>query len=356
MSKPAFLITIDTEGDYLWGAPRPMTTRNVHYLPRFQALCERYGLRPTWLTDYEMACDPCYQTFARTVLERDAGEVGMHLHAWNSPPLHHTLTDEDARHHTYLMEYPEGVMREKIGHLTHLLESLLGCKMLSHRAGRWGFDATYARLLVEQGYRVDCSVTPHLSWQQALGDPQGQGGSDYRNFPEQPYYMDLTAIHRAGDSPLLQVPVSIRKTPFFALRQQLQRLEEAMPAPIKKGRILRWPFRIAYRLLPEIHWLRPNGRNRNGMRAVLHAIQQAGEPCAEFMLHSSELMPGGSPTFATEAAIDRLYADLELLFASVADHFQGQTLAEFSATFRKRAEEPGSGHACGERMPRHADV
>jgi hypothetical protein len=41
--RPAFLITIDTEGDNLWSRPRTITTRNAHSLPRFQALCEKYG-------------------------------------------------------------------------------------------------------------------------------------------------------------------------------------------------------------------------------------------------------------------------------------------------------------------------
>ncbi len=53
--KPAFLITLDTEGDNLWGRQREITTRNTGYLPRFQGLCERFGFRPTWLTNHEMA-------------------------------------------------------------------------------------------------------------------------------------------------------------------------------------------------------------------------------------------------------------------------------------------------------------
>lgn len=39
--KPAFLITIDTEGDNIWARRLPITTRNAEYLPRFQKLCER---------------------------------------------------------------------------------------------------------------------------------------------------------------------------------------------------------------------------------------------------------------------------------------------------------------------------
>ena len=42
-----FLVTIDVEGDGLWEKPRQVETRNAAFLPRFQMLCERYGLRPT---------------------------------------------------------------------------------------------------------------------------------------------------------------------------------------------------------------------------------------------------------------------------------------------------------------------
>src|SRR5438034_5344383 len=55
MTAPAFLVTIDTEGDNLWSKPRTLTIRNAQYLPPFQALCEKYGLRPTYLTNWEIA-------------------------------------------------------------------------------------------------------------------------------------------------------------------------------------------------------------------------------------------------------------------------------------------------------------
>ncbi len=47
---------------------------------------------------------------------------------------------------------------------------------------------------------------------------------------------------------------------------------------------------------------------------------------AEFMLHSSEMMPGGSPSFKTEGQIDELYATLEDLFSyAIEIGFEGYT-------------------------------
>src|SRR3954454_16584292 len=153
--RPAFLITIDTEGDNLWALPSIATTANARFIPRFQLLCERYSLRPTYLTNYEMASDSAYQEFARDVLRRATAEIGMHLHAWDSPPLI-PLTRDDFSTHPYLIEFPEAVMREKIHVITNKLEQTFGVKMLSHRAGRWSFDSRYARMLKIEGYEIDC--------------------------------------------------------------------------------------------------------------------------------------------------------------------------------------------------------
>ena len=46
------------------------------------------------------------------------------------------------------------------------------------------------------------------------GAPQGRGGSDYGGFPDRPYRVDLDHIGRAdrgGDSPLLEVPVTLQR-------------------------------------------------------------------------------------------------------------------------------------------------
>ena len=188
--KQVFQITIDTEGDNLWSAPREIKTENARFLPRFQSLCERYGFKPTYLVNWEMANSPVFRDFGRDVIARSTGEIGMHLHAWNSPPIV-PLTADDFKFAPYLIEFPVNVMREKIKVMTFCLEDVFGLKMLTHRAGRWAFDEIYARLLAEFGYESDCSVTPHVSWRCDMGNPGGNGGSDYSDFPEQPFVIDL---------------------------------------------------------------------------------------------------------------------------------------------------------------------
>ena len=207
-AAPRFLITIDTEGDNLWSMPAAVTTANARFLPRFQTLCESHRLKPTYLTDYQMARCGDFRAFGRAVLDRQTAEIGMHLHAWDTPPLI-PLTPNDCVCQPYLIEYPLEAMRDKIRLMTDLLEDVFATKMVSHRAGRWGFNEAYARILVEHGYQVDCSVTPHWSWQMQKGNPLGNGGPDYRGFPDRAYFVDLDDISRPGDSALLELPLTI---------------------------------------------------------------------------------------------------------------------------------------------------
>ena len=321
LRKPSFLITIDTEGDNSWSKPRTATTKNASYLPRFQELCEKYGFKPTYLTNYEMANSITFQKLGKDIIKRGVAEIGMHLHAWDMPPSYE-LTDNDSRFHPYLIEYPEKVMRQKISIMTDLLESIFGVKMLSHRAGRWSFDEKYANQLIEFGYKVDCSVTPHVSWKSYLGAPEKDGGTDYTNFPETAYFIDPSDISRPGQSTLLEIPVSIMD------RSGL--VNTAVSSSFLSNISL--VNRISNRLFPKV-WLRPNGRNLNQMLGYLRYALSIKRDYVEFMLHSSEFMPGGSPLFKSESAIEQLYHCLESLFAEASVHFSGRTLSQYLEHF-----------------------
>jgi len=319
---PAFIITIDTEGDDIWSRPRTVATKNAAYLPRFQALCEQHRLRPTYLVNWEMVQCSVFREFGKDVIARRAGEIGMHLHAWNNPPLTPLSADDD-RYHPFLIEYPVEQMREKIAVLTAALEEAFQVQMVSHRAGRFMLDETYAQLLAEAGYRVDCSVTPHVSWTAKPGAPGGRGGVDYSRYPEAAYFVDLQCIQRAGDSPLLEAPVTI-------VPQRYPALVERVRARVRRVSLLR---RIMHRLFPAVVWLRPNGRNRQRLLKLLADARRDGRDHIEFILHSSELMPGGSPRFSSPSSIDALYGDLEALFGAAGRDCTGLTLSEYHERF-----------------------
>lgn len=321
---PAFLITIDTEGDNAWGRPRQITTENSRFLPRFQTLAERYGLKPTWLTNYEMALCPVFQELGRDTLARGTAEIGMHLHAWTTPPFE-PLTPDDLRHQPYLTEYPESVLRAKVKVMTETLEEVFRVKMTSHRAGRWRMDPLYAQVLAEAGYLCDCSVTPGVSWKDHPGDPNGVGGADYTGFPKQPYWLNLNQLSLPGTSSLLELPMTIvDPNPAWAI---------AIREGFAKGSFL---HRAWNRLFPGNLWLRPNGWNRREMIGIVQRAAQSAQPMVEFMIHSSEFMPGGSPNFPTASAVDRLFDDMEALFETATRLCRPATLTEFALAWPGR--------------------
>jgi peptidoglycan/xylan/chitin deacetylase (PgdA/CDA1 family) len=328
-ARPSFLVTIDTEGDDLWARPRTVTTGNARFLPRFQQLCEAYGLRPTYLTTWEMARCPDFREFAGDALGRRCAEIGMHLHAWSTPP-YVALTADDTRHMPYLAEYPPGPMAAKISTLSDRLEDTFGTPVTSHRAGRWGFGPTYARLLAERGYRVDCSVTPHLSWRSSRGDPGQGGGPDYAGYPSAAYRLDLDDIRVPGSSPLVEVPVTTFARRRRPLIERARRSADRHPLAML----------AIDRVFPRADWLRPDGRNGAQLPRLLATARREGRDYVEFVLHSSELMPGGSPRFRSARSIEALYEDMERLFAAAADGFVGRTLTEYRDRWAARDGGP----------------
>ena len=167
--KKYFIITIDTEGDNLWKWKKedPITTENAKFLQRFQNLCDRYGFKPVWLSNYEMLNDSFYVNFISKVVNNNCGEIGMHLHAWYSKPDFELSDHYDGA--PYLIEYPVEIMEAKIEYMTHLIESRVGIKPVSHRAGRWAINETYIRILIKNGYKADCAITPGIDWSKCPG-------------------------------------------------------------------------------------------------------------------------------------------------------------------------------------------
>ncbi|MBV9782128.1 MAG: hypothetical protein JOY62_19375 [Acidobacteriaceae bacterium] len=257
-----------------------------------------------------------FRAFGRDILARKTGEIGTHLHAWNAPPVKPLLPD-DYKYLPFLIEYSADVMRAKVEYQTGLLSDVFGVQPVSHRAGRWALDTRYIELLIENGYRVDCSVTPGVSWRAQGTAPLGRNGSDYRSFPVQPYWVDPSNISRPGSSPLLEVPMTIYcRAAYDSLRPQVLRS-------------------FLRRIRPDQLWLRPNGRNVSDLKDIVRRVRRERRSYAEFMLHSSEFMPGGSPIFRTSEDVEKLYSDLCSLFSAVSD-FRGATLQEYLAWYDSR--------------------
>jgi hypothetical protein len=313
-----FIITIDTEGDNLWEyrPGDPVLTQNARYIPRFQELCNKYDFKPVYLTNYEMARDDFFVDFILSELNNNNCELGFHLHAWNTPPDYELTADAAGYGQPYLIEYPVSIMRKKIDTLYNLLQKKFNTDIISHRSGRWAMNQDYFDLLLDYGLKIDCSVTPHVSWENSRGFSIGSKGSDYTNCLEDPYIIkDNSPDEDNSKKFILEIPVTIRKLHVFPqknisqIRPFLSGLKNFF-----KGKIV---------------WLRPNGNNLSDMLALIKYIKNSNTDYLMFMLHSSELMPGGSPTFKTGKSIEFLYHDLEIIFKDIAENFKGITLKDY---------------------------
>jgi hypothetical protein len=305
-----FIITIDVEGDNLWNyrLNDNITTENSKYLPRFQELCNRYNYKPVYLVNYEMAEDSFFVDFLLSTLDKGNGEIGLHLHAWNNPPNYALPVNEKRCGQPYLIEYPVSIMRQKIEILYDLLRKKFNADVLSHRSGRWAMNQDYFDLLAEYGLKIDCSVPPHISWENAYGLSYGSKGSDYTMRPENPYIVKTSSVD------ILEIPVTIRRPRILPHTGRIR----ALLSGIKKF------------ITGKTVWLRPNGNNVLDMLALIDIIQKTSDTnYLMFMLHSSELMPGGSPSFKTAESIECLYKDLETIFNRIAENFKGITIKDY---------------------------
>ncbi len=318
-----FIITIDTEGDNQWDHGRELTVENIKYIPRFQELCNRYNIRPTYLVTSEVCEDKFAQEIFRDYISSGKAEAGAHLHSWTTPPFidqqGYRLNDV---HHPFATELPERLINEKLRHLTDQIESAFGCRPVSFRSGRFGFDENLARILSENSYIVDSSVTPFTSWSVNKGMPGIKGGPDFSDKLPFPY------IYSFPGNSLLEIPVTILPTVFplnsnnLITRFYFKNADEMLLfRQIKKYFFPNQPL-----------WLRPFEWTTD--RHFLELIDEAARiklPFLVMMFHSSELMPGCSIYRKDKDSVEKLFELLESFFNLLKDkNIPSLTLEEAS--------------------------
>lgn len=312
--KKKFIITIDTEGDNLWEYTlnEKIGTKNVAYLPRFQKLCNQYGYKPVYLSNYEMINSDKFLYFITTEAEQGNCEIGMHLHAWNTPPEYVLPTRQNRAGLPYLIEYPKEVMEEKISTMTELIYQRTGVRPVSHRAGRWAMNQSYFDILINQGYTVDCSMTPYINWASSKGYTQGSEGSDYSKVIREPNYI----YQSNSNARILEVPVTTYK--------------KIIPRVYKGEGCKSWLKTVFSYVDRKVIWLRPTLHNFDEMKAVIELNDRSDSDYLMFMIHSSELMPGGSPFFRNAEEIEQLYSMLERVFERISKSYIGTTLKQYA--------------------------
>lgn len=315
-----FIITIDTEFDngWQWQYGDEITTANSQYIPRFQELCEKYEFVPTYLITYEFAQDKQFVEYMKPKQIEGKCEIGIHPHAWNIPPFYKLEVRKDSSPgYVFLKEYPDEIIYQKIKTLTDEYVKQFGCAPVSHRAARWAMDQTYFEQLARNNILYDCSVTPLKDWSSAKGFSENSCGPNYLDHPQKAY--------RVGSTGIIELPMTVCMDHRFVLNEggntSKKRNIKNFIRSLKGKKAL---------------WLRPETDNLSDLLYIVHQAKKRNADYLMFMLHSSEMMPGGSPTFDTSEKIEKLYENLEILFAEIRKDFEGISVADYGKLVAKK--------------------
>ncbi len=301
-----FILTIDTEGDNQWDHGRDLTVENIRYVPRFQELCRKYGISPVYLVTSEICSDPFSRELFTSFIKKGEAEIGAHLHSWTTPPF----ADDDGfrendADHAFASELPYDLLKQKLSVLTRNIEDSFGKRPTSFRSGRYGFNENVAKALVENGYLVDSSVTPFVSWKEQTGIPGGHGGPDFIGYRPTPFRYSLP------NGSLAEIPITIMPTRFPLTLNH--KLAVSYFRNVNNSFILRVLRKLRFSNQPV--WLRPvPGTEIHLLRELVHVAERNQLPFITMMFHSSELMPGCSKYRPDEASVEELFALLEGFF------------------------------------------
>jgi hypothetical protein len=317
-----FIITVDTEADNEWAKPKISTLKNLEYIPRFQELCERYSFKPTYLSIFDVVESSYFKDMMKTFLKSGKAEVGAHLHPWSCPPLE-DVTPNDLYYHPYPHELPTALFKKKMERLTTALEQAFNVKPRSYRGGRWGFAPDHIEVLLALGYIVDSSVTPYISWEHHLGDPRGKGGPDYTKAQILPYILKSSDTRNGSSSKLLEVPLTV----LFKNHWIRSIYDATGNINIVRKALNKYGFG------PRLFWP-SHDHNAKQLISVYKSARSLSLPYIQMMIHSSELMPGGSPYNPDNNSIEKLYQRVEELFQYLrSDQVNGVTLGDFALSF-----------------------
>ena len=311
--QPFFMVGVDTEADDQWSLQgrKRLSVENARALPRLQAICDAYGVRPSYLVTHEMATRDPSRSILRDLAASGRCEIGGHLHPWSSPPYR-----EEDLVGRYPSQLDDSLLETQLKELTAAIESSLGVRPVSYRAGRHGFDTRSLRILEKLGYRVDTSVDP-------LFNETRKGGPSFAGAPVSPYWPSHADVRTPGASSVLEIPVSSATTP--ALPKTLERLFTSLPAIPWRGYLKRLGLRGV--------WLRPSYSSVEDAKALASRLVARGVPTLNMLFHSSELVPGGSPYNKNEGDVDRFFERLERVFEHVMKRLEAR-----GVTYRECAD------------------
>jgi hypothetical protein len=314
-------IDVEEEGLFFGHYPRtPPGVTNVAELSRLAFIPREFGFPLTLLVTYQVARDPDACRVLAGWRDRHGAEIGVHLHPWNTPPF----TDLPDPEPIGSEQLPRELLRDKFASLVSQVRAGLAVTPRSFRMGRFDAGPRVFSLLPEFGLEVDSSVAPLT-----LKNPDARGFLA----PADPFPLSVAG---PANQPLLEVPITmvpvVTGTPALVARL-------AGAAPPAWGRRLESLFRYG-----AVAGVQPAWYPLVSMQLAARLHRRRGGRVLTMFFHSSELQPGASRLFPTEAAVRRFVAKIRsfLTWLVQTGPVSGVTLEQLGEDWRS-TRKPGAG-------------
>jgi hypothetical protein len=303
---PASLVVIvDTEEEFDWSKPLSrgnVSVESVRGQTAAHEVFDRYGVVPTYVVDYPVACTPSAAGILRELRESGRCLVGAHLHPWVNPPHVEAVNPRNS----YPGNLPAEIEYEKLARLTETIETNFAVRPIVYRAGRFGFGPSTGAALERLGYRVDTSIVPATSF-------AADGGPDFTSFGFAPF-----RFGSRGD--LLELPQSCG---FCGLLQAA--------GPELYPRLFKDPLATVHapgilarlRLLERIR-LTPEGIDLAAQKRLVRALLKQGCRVFTYTYHSPSLVPGNTPYVRTDHDLKAFLQRMDAFFEWFIDECGGK--------------------------------
>lgn len=302
--QPELLIVVDTEEEFDWSAPfsrAAVSTRSIPAQAAAHEIYDRLGIVPTYVLDHPVATDPAAVEFLGGLRRDGRAEIGAHLHPWVSPPHVEEVTTRNSYH----CNLPPALERAKIETLTDTIAEAFGERPTIFKAGRHGLGAHSQEVLADLGYRIDCSIVPHVSFSR-------DGGPVFYGKPDLPYWLDRRRR-------LLEIPVT---SGYAGLLAGLgPRVAGLFDNP--RAERLRLPGLLARSGLLERSRLTPEGATAAEQCRLLRSLTARGAILFTLVYHSPSLAPGNTPYVRSAAERDAFLATIEQVLTYFRDDLGG---------------------------------
>ena len=309
-----FAVTVDTEEEWDWssGYPTgPTRTENIHRLPDFQAACERHGAAVTYFVNRAVLDAPAARAVIVKLAQRPRVEIGMHIHPWNTPPLQ--PVEKVPVRDSFLHNLPPELALAKLNAVyTSFRDS--GLAPVSFRGGRYSTSPW-----IQEWLRTAALSRTARCCHSRPGKTRAHRTTT-RAIPSR---CECRGRRRYGNC---RSAWRSRACPFAFWNRVLATAERPP-----------WRYLHTVGIMQKLgifrkSWLNYENPFWDGMRQLVRVLQRANVPYLCFTVHSSSLLPGGSPYAATAADVDRIFSRIHdsLQFLSGDATFKPATIVEIA--------------------------